>query len=131
MTYTRLKYSKHVAKLFIYIYTYMYTYIYIYYSIYIQIYIYIYIHIHKYIYVYIYIIYRYTFTTHSPISHSKVPSARQFYQQSNMILWSIRTFWYKGSAENNKKNMVAKKCISLKNSSLKFKVCFFFKKVNV
>ena len=26
-----------------------------------------------------------------------------FYQKSNMILWSIRTFWYKGSAENKKK----------------------------
>ena len=33
-----------------------------------------------------------------------------FYQKSNMILWSIRTFWYKGSAENKeKKHMFAKK----------------------
>ena len=27
-----------------------------------------------------------------------------FDQKSNMILWSIRTFWYKGSAENKKNN---------------------------
>ena len=32
-----------------------------------------------------------------------------FYQKSNMILWSIRTFWYKGSAENKKKQRVRKK----------------------
>ena len=33
----------------------------------------------------------------------------QFYQKSNMILWSIRTFWYKGSAENKKKKHVREK----------------------
>ena len=32
-----------------------------------------------------------------------------FYQKSNMILWSIRTFWYKGSAENKGKTHVRKK----------------------
>ena len=32
-----------------------------------------------------------------------------FYQKSNMILWSIRTFWYKGSAKNKKKIHVRKK----------------------
>ena len=31
------------------------------------------------------------------------------YQKSNMILWSIRTFWYKGSAENKKKRHVREK----------------------
>ena len=51
----------------------------------------------------------------------------QFYQKSNMILWSIRTFWYKGSAENKKNKHVRKKSISLKNSSLKQKVWFFQK----
>ena len=29
-----------------------------------------------------------------------------FYQKSNMILWSIHTFWYKGLAENHKKEHV-------------------------
>ena len=33
-----------------------------------------------------------------------------FYQKSKMLLWSIRTFWYKGSAENKKKSQVRKKC---------------------
>ena len=33
----------------------------------------------------------------------------QFYHKSNMILWSIRTFWYKGSAENKKKKHVREK----------------------
>ena len=46
------------------------------------------------------------------------------YPKSNMILWSIRTFWYKGSAENKGKQHVRKKSISLKNSSLKLKVIF-------
>ena len=32
-----------------------------------------------------------------------------FYKKSNMILWSIRTFWYKGSAENKEKKDVRKK----------------------
>ena len=31
------------------------------------------------------------------------------YQQSNIILWSIRTFWYKGSAEIKKKIHVREK----------------------
>ena len=53
----------------------------------------------------------------------------QFYQKSNMILWSIRTFWYKGSAENKNKKMFAEKGISLKNSSLKLKA-WFRRKVN-
>ena len=33
----------------------------------------------------------------------------QFYQKSKIILWSIRTFWYKGSAENKKKKHVREK----------------------
>ena len=32
-----------------------------------------------------------------------------FYQKSNIILWSIRTFWYKGSAENKKEIHVREK----------------------
>ena len=44
------------------------------------------------------------------------------YQKSNMILWSIRTFWYQSSAENKKTDMFAKRRRSLKNSSLKLKV---------
>ena len=33
----------------------------------------------------------------------------QVYQKSNIILWSIHTFWYKGSAENKKKRHVREK----------------------
>ena len=43
-------------------------------------------------------------------------------QVSPMILWSIRTFWYKGSAEIKDNNMFGKRPISLKSSSLKLKV---------
>ena len=50
-----------------------------------------------------------------------------FYPKSNMILLSIRTFWYKGSAENKKKHIFAKRCISLKNISLKLESYVFFK----
>ena len=53
-----------------------------------------------------------------------------FRPKSNMILWSIRTFWYKDSAENKKKYMFANKCIFLKNSSLALTV-WFFKKVDI
>ena len=39
-----------------------------------------------------------------------------YYQKSNIILWSIRTFWYKGSAENKKKQHVhGKRHISQKS----------------
>ena len=38
-----------------------------------------------------------------------LPVFLQFYQKSNMILWSIRTFWYKGSAENKEKRHVREK----------------------
>ena len=31
------------------------------------------------------------------------------YQKMNMILWSIRTFWYKGSAKNDEKMTNSKK----------------------
>ena len=34
-----------------------------------------------------------------------------------VILWSIRTFWYKGLAKNNEKNRVLKKVCFLKNNS--------------
>ena len=33
----------------------------------------------------------------------------QFYQKSNMILWSIRTFGYKGSTQNKKRKHVPEK----------------------
>ena len=36
-----------------------------------------------------------------------------FYQNSNMILWSIRTFWYKGSAEIKEKKQVHGKMVYL------------------
>ena len=32
-----------------------------------------------------------------------------FYKKSNMILWSIRTFWYKGSAEIQEQKQVHEK----------------------
>ena len=32
-----------------------------------------------------------------------------FYRKSNMILWSIRTFWYKGSAEDKEQSQVREK----------------------
>ena len=35
-----------------------------------------------------------------------------FYQKSNMILWSIRTFWYKGSAEIKEQMHVRKENLS-------------------
>ena len=44
-----------------------------------------------------------------------------FYPKSNMILWSIRTFWYKGSAENKEQINVRGKNKSSKISSLTLK----------
>ena len=38
-----------------------------------------------------------------------LPCFLLLYQKSNMILWSIRTFWYKGSAENKRKRHVREK----------------------
>ena len=38
-----------------------------------------------------------------------LPWLALFYPKSNMILWSIRTFWYKGSAENKKRSQVHEK----------------------
>ena len=40
-----------------------------------------------------------------------------FYQQAEMILWSIRTFWYKGSAENKENDKFEKRATSLKIGS--------------
>ena len=40
-----------------------------------------------------------------------------FYQKVKMIPESIRTFWYKGSAENKETNKNRKRAISLKNNS--------------
>ena len=44
-----------------------------------------------------------------------------FDKQNKMIPRSIRTFWYKGSAENKETWQVKKKSVSLKNSCLKLK----------
>ena len=33
--------------------------------------------------------------------------------ESNMILWSIRTFWYKGSAENKEQKTCSQKMLYL------------------
>ena len=41
-----------------------------------------------------------------------------------MILWSIRTFWYKGSAENNEKWQVRKKALFPKNNNPGLKADF-------
>ena len=60
-----------------------------------------------------------------------------FYQKSNMILGSIRTFWYKGSAKNNKKRHVReKRYISQKQqpktqSMIFTKVHIWYKFVNI
>ena len=41
-----------------------------------------------------------------------------------MILWSIRTFWYKGSAENKEEWQVRKKALFLKDNSPDWKADF-------
>ena len=49
------------------------------------------------------------------------------YEKVKMILWSIRTFWYKGSAktmENDKFEKKASLSLSLKNSSPDSKAVF-------
>ena len=46
-----------------------------------------------------------------------------------MILWSIRTFWYKGSAEIKEKWQVRQKALFLKNNSSGLKADFH-QKVN-
>ena len=40
-----------------------------------------------------------------------------FYQKSNIIIWSIRTLWYKGSAENKKKTHVHETKIHLSKTA--------------
>ena len=47
-----------------------------------------------------------------------------FYEKMKMILWSIRTFWYKGSAENEEKMQVRTKAPFLKNNSPDWKADF-------
>ena len=51
----------------------------------------------------------------------------QFYQKSNMILWSIRTFWYKGSAKNKKKKHVREKRYISQKQQPKTKIMIFHK----
>ena len=48
----------------------------------------------------------------------------EFYTKVKMILWSIRTFWYRGSAENQKNDKFQKRAISFKNSSPDLKADF-------
>ena len=50
-----------------------------------------------------------------------------FYQTVKMILWSIRTLWYKGSAENKDKRQGRKQIIPLKNTSPDSKADFWEK----
>ena len=50
-----------------------------------------------------------------------------FYQKSNMILWSIRTFWYKGSAENKERMHVRQKAYISKKKQPKTKSMIFQK----
>ena len=44
-----------------------------------------------------------------------------------MILWSIRTFWYKGSAENKKKQHVREKKYISQKQQPKTKIVIFQK----
>ena len=46
------------------------------------------------------------------------------YQKVKVILWSIRTLWYKGWAGNNEKWLVRKKALSLETSSPDSKAAF-------
>ena len=47
-------------------------------------------------------------------------------QKVKVILWSIRTFWYKGLAKNNETSRVLEKGVFLeKNSSLDERAFFF------
>ena len=46
------------------------------------------------------------------------------YQKMKIILWSIHTLWYKGSAPNKEKRQGRKMSLSLKNSSPESKADF-------
>ena len=46
-----------------------------------------------------------------------LPGFLIFYKKSNIILWSIRTFCYKGSAENNKTSQVRDKNVYLSKTA--------------
>ena len=48
-----------------------------------------------------------------------------------MILWSIRTFWYKGSAENNKKQHVRKKAYTSKKQQPNTQSIIFQKDIKI
>ena len=58
-----------------------------------------------------------------------------FYQKSNMILWSIRTFWYKGSAAIKEKCHVRKNTYIYQKQQPKtqsvIKKGIWYKKVNI
>ena len=47
-----------------------------------------------------------------------------FHEKMKVILWSIRTFWYKGLAKIRKKIEFAKKLYSAKNNSSDGKAVF-------
>ena len=47
--------------------------------------------------------------TQTQDSTCDLPNFYLLYQKSDMILWSIHTFWYKGSAENKEKRNVREK----------------------
>ena len=51
-------------------------------------------------------------TPQTPDSNRDLPCVFIYLQKTAMILWSIRTFWYKGSAEIKETNMFAKTYLS-------------------
>ena len=60
-----------------------------------------------------------------------LPYVFTFYQKSKMILWSIRTFWYKGSAENTKKKHVRKKAYISQKQQPETQSVFFQKQIEI
>ena len=57
-----------------------------------------------------------------------LPGFSFFTKKSSMILWSIRTFWYKGSAENQKKNTCSRKTYISQKQQPKTKSVIFAEK---
>ena len=64
-------------------------------------------------------------------STGDLPYCFILYQKSNMILWSIRTFWYKGSAENKNKQTCSHKKIYLSNTAAKTQSRMFRKSLDM
>ena len=63
----------------------------------------------------------------NPNSTCHFPLILCLYPKSNMILWSIRTFWYKGSAENNKNEHVCGNAYISQKQQPKTKIMIFHK----